>query len=651
MADTIATAYVTIEPTFEGVAGKLKSGMDAPAEKAGQSSGKSFGSGFGKVIGGTTKVIAGAMAAGGAALAGLGSSFISASGEVASYGDNIDKMSQKMGLTAEAYQEWDAVMQHSGTSMESMKSSMKTLANAAETGNEAFKAIGLTQEEIAKMSQQDLFEATIAGLQNVEDDTQRTYLAGKLLGKGATELGALLNTSAEDTQAMRDRVKQLGGVMSDDAVKAAAAYQDSLQDMSTAFGSLKRNMISEFLPGVTTVMNGLTEIFTGNTEGGIGMISEGISSIASKITEALPALMQVGTSIIKALGQAVVENLPTLLSLGIDVLNQISTGLLTALPTMIPSIISFVTSLGTMIIENLPLLIESATQIIVQLALGLAQALPELIPTIIDVVLSISMYLLENIDVLLDAAGQLMIGIATGLVNAIPILIEKVPIILTSLYNAFISAIKKLVEVGKKIIDIIKGAVDTYGPQLIAKGKELIEKLKSKVMEIVGKFTDVGRDIVEGIKKGISDAWDKFKEWILDLLGGMLDTIKDFFKIGSPSKVFADEIGRWIPAGIAEGIEEGMGLLNDAMSVMDKTMLIDAQATAGSLQMMSADPETSSNDGSLYQLLATYLPQIARGGNVNITLDGDAGRLFRLMQRESVRNTELVGYNSVLATR
>jgi hypothetical protein len=57
---------------------------------------------------------------------------------VASYGDNIDKMSQKMGMSASAYQEWDAVMQHSGTSMETMKSSMKTLANAAETGNDAF---------------------------------------------------------------------------------------------------------------------------------------------------------------------------------------------------------------------------------------------------------------------------------------------------------------------------------------------------------------------------------------------------------------------------------------------------------------------------------------------------------------------------------
>ena len=101
----IATAYVQIEPTFNGVQSKIASEMSG----AGESGGQSFGSGFAKVLGGAGgavatagKVMAGAVAAGGTALAGLGASFVSATGDIASYGDNIDKMSQKMGLTAEA---------------------------------------------------------------------------------------------------------------------------------------------------------------------------------------------------------------------------------------------------------------------------------------------------------------------------------------------------------------------------------------------------------------------------------------------------------------------------------------------------------------------------------------------------------------------
>ena len=65
-----------------------------------------------------------------------GAAFLKGAGDVAAYGDNIDKMSQKMGMSATAYQEWDAILQHSGASIETMKTGMKTLATAAETGND-----------------------------------------------------------------------------------------------------------------------------------------------------------------------------------------------------------------------------------------------------------------------------------------------------------------------------------------------------------------------------------------------------------------------------------------------------------------------------------------------------------------------------------
>ena len=623
----IATAYVQIEPTFNGVKSKIESEMGG----AGESGGQSFGSGFAKVLGGAGgavatagKVMAGAVVAGGTALAGLGASFVSASGDIASYGDNIDKMSQKMGLTAEAYQEWDAVMQHSGTSMETMKSSMKTLANAAESGNKAFEQIGLTQEEIANMSQQDLFEATIAGLQNVEDTTQRTYLAGQLLGRGATELGALLNTSAEDTQAMRDRVRELGGVMSEDAVKAAAAYQDQLQDMQTAFSGLSRNLMSQFLPDMTTIMGGLTEIFSGNSDKGIGMITEGINGIMSGLTQALPQLMQVAASIVEALGQAILANAPALFQTGMELVMDI----------------------GSFLLENAPLLLETAAQLMMQLALGLAESIPELIPTITQVVLDICLYLIDNIDLLVDAAMQLMIGLAVGLVNAIPVLIEKVPIILSKLLQAFLTNIPKLIEAGKQIIEIIKTAIDQYLPGLLAKGSELMIKLKNKLTEKVKEFINIGKDIIEGIKKGINDAWDALTDWFSDKISSLVGGVKDLLGIESPSKVFANEVGKMIPLGIAEGINEEMGVVDDTVKAMTSDM-VDMGVSATVSQQVTMGAAQTDPLSAITALLSAYLPMIADGQK--ITLEGDAGRLFRLMQRESVRNTQIVGTNAVLS--
>lgn len=303
--------------------------LDSSKKKAG---------GLGNAIKKGLKVGGVAIAAVTTATAGMTKALVDGVGSVASYGDNIDKMSQKMGMSAQAYQEWDAIMQHSGTSIESMQAGMKTLANAVENGNKAFERLGMSQEEIANMDQEELFSATITALQNVDNETERTYLAGQLLGRGATELGALLNTSAEDTEKMRQRVHELGGVMSDEAVKSAAAYQDSLQDMQTAFSGLSRNLLTNFMPSITTVMDGLTEIFSGNSESGVAMISDGLDSLIADMTDKLPQFIDVAFGIIDSLVTALIDNLPKLLEMGAELLAKLVAGIIGHIPQLVASI-------------------------------------------------------------------------------------------------------------------------------------------------------------------------------------------------------------------------------------------------------------------------------------------------------------------------
>lgn len=175
--------------------------------------------------------------------------------KTADLGDTIDKMSQKLGMSAKAYQEWDFIMEHSGASIDSMTTAMKTLASSAVTGKDALAELGITQADVAHMSQEELFSRTIAGLQGVTDTTRRTYLAGQLLGRGATELGALLNRSAEDTDNMRRRLEELGGVMSDRGVKNAAAYKDAITDIKAAFKGIYNTLAENVLPVLTKLIN------------------------------------------------------------------------------------------------------------------------------------------------------------------------------------------------------------------------------------------------------------------------------------------------------------------------------------------------------------------------------------------------------------
>lgn len=503
---------------------------------------------------------------------------------MADYGDNIDKMSQKMGMSAEGYQEWDFIMQHCGTSMETMKASMKTLANAASTGSEAFDQLGISQEQIANMSQEELFNATIAALQNVEDETTRTYLAGQTLGRGATELGALLNTSAEDTEAMRQQVHDLGGVMSDDAVKAAAAYKDSLQNLQTSISGLKNNMSAELLPAVTQVMDGLTLIFSGgDMDAGMEMIGQGIDELAAKLEEILPKFLELGSKIIMKIAEVIIENLPTLIDSGMSIINELIAGIIEALPQLLEAGMQIITGLVDATLQNLPMLVQVALQMLLALAQGITDQLPTLIPAIIDVVLQVVNTLIENLPMLIEGAIQLFLGIVTGLIQALPQIIAALPTLIDSIINALIDSIPLLIECGVELflalienLPAIIVAIVQAVPQIVQAlvrgflelavrlketGSKLMEKLKegltSMLSNLVSAAKDLGKNIVDGIWNGISAGWDWLKEKVGGLASGLFDAAKSALGISSPSKKFR-YLGEMCVAGFDEGIDDLM---------------------------------------------------------------------------------------------
>ena len=203
------------------------------------------------------------------------------------YGDEIDKMSQKMNMSAAAYQEWDYILQRNGTSIDSLKTSIKTLSTQAENGSDAFEQLGISAEELQELDGEELFARTIEALQKIPDETTRTYLAAKLLGRGATELGPLLNKTAEDTEALRQKAHELGGVMSDEAVAAAADFADSQTDLQTSLQGLKNTLAEQILPVASSAMEAMS-----------GFISD-INSFAEdhpKLTEAFGVVaVSVGT--------------------------------------------------------------------------------------------------------------------------------------------------------------------------------------------------------------------------------------------------------------------------------------------------------------------------------------------------------------------
>ena len=455
-----------------------------------ESSASSFGSKLKSGIGTAAGITAGAIAATTAATVAGTKAFVDGVSNVAEYGDRIDKMSQKMNMSATAFQEWDFVMQHAGTSIESMQASIKTLSNAAENNNEAFAKLGITEEQIASMSGEELFGATITALQDVSDETERTYLAGQLLGRGATELGALLNMTASETEEMKNQAHELGGVLSDDAVKDAAKFQDSLQNMQTAFTGVKNSMLTQFLPSFSSVMDGLSLVFSGDTGSGLEMIESGVDQMADKMSTVAPIFVKVGGTIITSLAGAITKNLPTLLKSGAEALSQIGVGIIENLDQILPAAFSVIETIGGSLLDHADEIIETGAGILIQLTDGIAQNADQIIPTIVSVIHTLVSTLTqpEVAQPLLEGGIQIIVGLITGLAQATPELVGMIP----------------------ELIGNIILTLEGEGPMLIDAVLQILGALGVSVLGSIGGLLGMSYD---EIISSITDTFDSLKAW------------------------------------------------------------------------------------------------------------------------------------------
>ena len=489
----LARAYVQIIPTTENIAGGISSALVPEATSAGDEAGDSAGNALVDKI---KKIVA---------AAGIGMAIkkgFDAIGDLASYGDTIDKQSQKIGISAKAYQEWDAVLQHSGTSINAMQSSMKKLTAAAADGSDAFQALGISQEEAMSMSQEDLFARVIEGLQGMEEGTERAALAQDLLGRGAQEMAALLNTSAEDTQKMKDAVNDLGGVMSDDAVKSAAAYQDALQDMQTAFSGLGRGLLSEFLPGLTEIMGGITQLFAGDGEG-VQTIISGVQTLAEDLMEAIPAFVETGISIVTNLIDGVLEALPGLWETATTMIPEVVNGFLSRLPELMTAAGTMMSNFLGFIMQNLPSILSGGIRMIGSLVQGILNNLPAIVGAAASIVARMIATLIQNLPRMLQQGVQLIGQLAMGIIRAIPQVVSTVPKIFSRVFSAF------------------RGI----------------------------NWGSIGSNIIDGIKRGITNGASKLVEAAKNLAKKAFDAAKNFLGIKSPSKKF-----EWIADMSVEGV-------------------------------------------------------------------------------------------------
>lgn len=433
-----------------------------------------------------------------------------------------------------------------GTSMELIQNAYQGFAKQNYTMLDNLKlGYGGTKEEMERLLED---ASKISGIKydisSFADVTQAIHVMQESMGIAGT-------TSKEASETIEGSINSVKGAWENLLVGITNPDADwdkliqNLVDTVTAAGENILPAVGSALVGVSALIRDL-----------FPMIAQEIPTLISEI---LPQLVDTGISVVNSLITGIQQNLPALMEGAIQIVTSIGNAIITMLPQILTIAMQLIQTLINGIIIMLPQIIQMGMQLITQLILGIAQMLPQLIPQAVNAIITIVNGLLDNIDMLVDAAIQLILGLADGLINALPILIEKVPEIIMKLVTALIKNAPKILEAGVQlIVKLVEGVGSVLG-KLGQMAGTIIQTIWDGLKSLPSKMLEVGKNLIQGIWNGISNAvgwlWDK----ISGFCSGIVDKIKGFFGIHSPSKVFADEVGKFLALGLGEGFDDNLG--------------------------------------------------------------------------------------------
>ena len=475
---------------------------------------------------------------------------------------------------------------------------------------------GGTQEEMIRLiNDSGVLQEKISSLDGISFDTMI-----QAIHEVQTNLGITGTTAKEASTTIQGSIAAMKSAWSNLLVGLAAGNQD-IDMLIKNLGDSILTVSDNLIPRIQTTLEGISTL-----------IDKVVPQISQKLPpmlmQVLPGLLSAALTIVKSLVTSIGSALPTMLNSisgsmmqsGIQLVQSLGDGIKENLPSAIDNALDLLTGFSEKLRANASLLIDAGLQLILNIGQGISNSLPSLIAKIPTIVSNIAGIINDNAPKLLVTAGKLILTLVTGLIQAIPTLIANIPKIIkaivdvllaynwlgvgknliTLLKNGIENGIGLLKSAGGKIKDAVVNAIKELPSKLLALGKEAIVKVVTALKDtgsiksaaanigtaIIGvlktipsKMLSIGKNIVQGLWNGISNA----KAWVISKIKGfgtsILNSIKDIFKIHSPSKETEEEDGKMLALGVAKGLEDNAEYAAASAEDMGKMVLDAAEQT------------------------------------------------------------------------
>lgn len=376
---------------------------------------------------------------------------------------------------------------------------------------------------------------------------------------------------------------------------------------------------------INTLIDGFLTVLPMLLEVGLQIIT----SLVNAIITALPQLVEASTVIVTTLLTTIIEALPTLISAGIQMLMALIGGIISILPLLINAAIQITMALINVLISALPQIIAAGIQLLLALIQGIISILPQLVAAAIQITIALVNALISALPQLISAGIKLIVALVDGVISVLPQLVSAAIQLMAALFKALVSAIPQLLSAGVQLINaLIRGILSLLGQllsagarlitgllstiaqflgQMVNAGANLIRNLVSGILSVIGSVTsavsnignsiidtlsgidlfEIGSNIIQGLINGIGSMVGAVASKISEVAGNIKDKITGALGIHSPSRWMRDYVGKFIPQGIAVGIEEDAKSAYSAMNKLSNGLMnsITPESALGTSRM------------------------------------------------------------------
>lgn len=608
MATELGKAYVQVIPSAKGIGGMLKKSMGGDMDSAGTSLGKGLGSkikaaiiaaGIGKVL--KTAIFEGAKLE--QSLGGVETLFKGSAGRVKKYAAEAYRTA---GMSGNEYMEnvtsFSAAMISSlgGNTKKAAKLSNQAITDMSDNANKMGTDLSMVTQTYQSLArgQYQMLDNLKLGYGGTKGEMQRLLNdAEKLTGKKYD-----ISSFSDVTQAIHAIQTQMG-ITGTTAKEAASTISGSFNMMKSAAKDFLGNLtlgrdVSKSMENLVTS----TGTFLSNLLPALGNIAKGLvnvigttfpqmfSKIGNSLGASMPGLISKGLTMVTQFTASLRKNAGKFVSAGMEMLLKLAQGWANSMPVMIQKIPQIITNIAGLINDNAPKIMVTGGKIIITLVKGLINAIPTLIANIPQIlramwnaftafnwmslgssmISGIAGALRSGIGSLFSAAQSLCVTIVNAFINLPTVLFNAGATAIVHLIQGFRSAWGVITSIGGRIVVAVISGLVSLASRMWSSAKSAASRMLSAFRAV--SWGSVGTHIISGIIRGIAGAAGKLFSSMKNLASKALSAAKKVLGINSPSRVFAAEVGRWIPAGIAVGVTKNSGMLSSVMDDTAKSM-------------------------------------------------------------------------------